>query len=68
MKCRKCGKELVFVFGAGGNVNLPKFRVFHKGINLHDRDLFSAGSRIEDPSLSTQYRLRRQLEEVCDEW
>jgi hypothetical protein len=58
MKCRTCGEEIVFVHtGMGGHL-----AAFHAGVNLHDRDMFNAGAKAVEPSMSIQYRLRAELE------
>jgi hypothetical protein len=71
MKCRNCGEELVFVLDARDKNNIAgqsRIRAFHTGtINTHDRDTFSAGAHIVEPSLSTQYRLRSIAEQQCRE-
>jgi hypothetical protein len=55
MNCLTCGRELVFVYDG-------KWHVFHAGtVNVADRDIFTAGARVGTPSVSTQYRLRRQI-------
>lgn len=70
MKCKVCGGELVFVKDCADKNNIggrTRIRVFHSPVNVQDRDTFSAGATIVEPSLTTQYRLRRELEENHDD-
>ena len=69
MKCRKCGKEVGFVLTHQRNdLNATYVVATHLPDNCQDRDTFpGAGSRWVKPSKSTQYRLRKELEENCEE-
>lgn len=70
MECRNCAAELVFVVDTVDKNNVAgqtRIRAFHRPVNTHDRDTFSAGAHIVEPPLSTQYRLRRIAEQQCRE-
>jgi len=60
--CPRCNGELFFVYDG-------KYSVHHcnSGINLHDRDMFNAGARVEYPSITHARNLIKRMIERQEE-
>ena len=61
MKMREMKERYVIVACAGDNIaDKPRLKAFRSGVNVNDRDMFNAGSKIVNVSDSTLRRLVRQ--------